>query len=108
MKLQDEDTFFQCKDNKQIPRLKRPSDAFAQNIRAYISTVLPAPHSSMDFQTTDGRAMFLKYVTFYVTKNKHGIDTNSLYSYHMSGRQAAIRYVREIPPVELEMWLSLS
>lgn len=108
LKLQDKDTFFECKHNKQVLHLKHPSDAFALNIRAYISTLLPALHCSMDFQTTDGRAMLLKYVTSYVTKNKDGIDTNSLYSYHVSGGQAAIRYVMDITPAEPEMWLALS
>ena len=52
--------------------------------------------------------MLLKYVTSYVTKNKDGIDTNSLYSYHVSGGQAAIHYVMDITPAEPEMWLALS
>ena len=51
--------------------------------------------------------MSLKYVTSHVTKNKDGIDTDGLYSYHVFGGQAAIRYVMDTP-AEMEMWLSLS
>ena len=47
----------------------------------------------MDFQTTDGRAMLLRYVTSYVTKHQDGIDRDSLHFFHISGGQAAIRYV---------------
>jgi hypothetical protein len=108
LNVQDQDTFFENKNGKQILHLKHPSEAFALNLRAYISTVLPTLHCSMDFQTTDGRGMLLKYVTSYVTKNKDGIDKDSLYSYHVSGGQAAIRYVMDMKPAEPEMWLSLS
>ena len=108
LNVQDQDTFFENKNGKQILHLKHPSEAFALNLRAYISTVLPTLHCSMDFQTTDGRGMLLKYVTSYVTKNKDGIDKDSLYSYHLSGGQAAIRYVMDMKPAEPEMWLSLS
>ena len=52
--------------------------------------------------------MSLKYVTSHVTKNKDGIDTDGLYSYHVSGGQAAIRYLMDITPAETEMWLFLS
>jgi hypothetical protein len=97
LKLQTDDSF-----------LKHPADAFAVNLRAYIATLLPALQCSMDFQTTDGRAMLLSYVTSYVTKWQDGIGTDALYAYHVSGGQAAIRYVMDIKPAEPEMWLALS
>ena len=78
------------------------------NPRAYISSVLPALQCSMDFQTTDGRSMLLRYVTSYVTKHHDAIDRDFLHSYHISGGQAAIRYVMDMKPVEPEMWLALS
>ena len=78
------------------------------NPRAYISSVLPALQCSMDFQTTDGRSMLLRYVTSYVTKHHDAIDRDSLHSYHISGGQAAIRYVMDMKPVEPEMWLAFS
>ena len=88
--------------------LKHPAEELALNLRAYISTVLPALQCSMDFQTTDGRAMLLRYVTSYVTKNQDGIDSDSLYSQHISGGQAATRYIMDMKPAEPEMWLALS
>jgi hypothetical protein len=60
LNVQDQDTFFENKNGKQILHLKHPSEAFALNLRAYISTVLPTLHCSMDFQTTDGRGMLFK------------------------------------------------
>lgn len=108
LKLQEKETFFEKGDTGHILRLKHPAEAFACNLRAYISTVLPALQCSMDFQTTDGRAMLLRYVTSYVTKWQDGIDTDSLYSYHISGGQAAVRYVMDMKPAEPEMWLAMS
>lgn len=88
--------------------LKHPAKEFAMNLRAYISSILPALECSMDFQTTDGRSMLLRYVTSYVTKHQDGIDRDALHSYHISGAQAAIRYVMDMKPAEPEMLLALS
>ena len=57
----------------------------------------------MDFQTTDGRAMLLSYVTSYVTKWQDGIGTEALYSPNISSDQAAICYVMDMKPAEPEM-----
>ncbi len=108
LNLQEQQTFFENKGEKSILHLKHPADAFALNLRAYISTLLPALQCSMDFQTTDGRAMLLSYVTTYVTKWQDGLGPDALYSYHISGGQAAIRYVMDMKPAEPEMWLALS
>ena len=40
LKHQDEDTFFQCKDNKKIGHLKHPSDAFAHFYSSTCTTLL--------------------------------------------------------------------
>ncbi len=106
--LQETDSFFNNTNGKQMLHLKHPAEAFALNLRSYISTLLPMLRCSMDFQTTDGRAMLLRYVCSYVTKSKDGIDTNSLYSYNVNGGQAAVRYVMDTKPAEPEMWLALS
>ena len=108
LRLQETETHFRKVGNKTTLHLKHPADAFACNLRAYISTVLPTLECSMDFQTTDNRAMLLRYVTSYVTKWQNGITSDSLYSYNISGGQAAVRYVMEMKPAEPEMWLSLS
>ena len=108
LNLQNDESFFESSNGKQIFHLKHPAEEFALKLRAYIFTVFPALQCSMDFQTTDGRAMLLRYVTSYVTKSQDGIDTDSLYSPHISGGQAATRYVMDMKPAEPEMWLALS
>ena len=107
LNLQEQQTFFENKGEQAILHLKHPADAFALNLRAYISTLLPALQCSMDFQTTDGRAMLLSYVTSYVTEWQDGLGADALYSYHISGGQAAIRFVMDMKPAEPKMWLAL-
>jgi hypothetical protein len=66
LNLQEAETYFECFESKNttsILRLKHSAEAFALNLKAYISTVLPMLKCLMDFQITDGRAMLLKYVT---------------------------------------------
>lgn len=106
--LQEQETYFDITNNKASLHLKHPPDAFALNRRAYISTILPTLQCSMDFQTTDNRAMLLRYVTSYVTKWQDGISADALYSHNISGGQAAVRYVMETKSPEPEMSLLLS
>jgi hypothetical protein len=49
LKLQQEDTYFENKNGKHVLHLKHPAEEFAMNLRAYISSVLPALQCSMDF-----------------------------------------------------------
>ena len=55
-------------NGKKTFQIYHPADEFALNLRAYITTVLPAIWCSMDFQMADGKSMVLKYVTSYVSK----------------------------------------
>ena len=105
LRLQETESHFTKVRDKTTLHLKHPAEAFACNLRAYISTALPALECSMDFQTTENRAMLLRYVTSYVTKWQDGISSDSLYSYNISGSQAAVRYVMEMKPAEPKMWL---
>ena len=106
--MQPEDSFFENRNERHILHLKHPAEEFALNLHAYIATILPALKCSMDFQTTDGVGMLLTYVTSYVSKWQDSINVDSLYSYHLEGRQAAIRYLLTMSPAEPEMWLFLS
>ena len=90
-----------------MQHLKHPAAEFALNLRAYISTVLPTLKCSMDYQTTDGVGMLLRYVSSYVTKFHDDTPIDSLYSYNLQGRQAAIRYLISNQPAEPEMWFFL-
>ena len=73
-----------------------PHEAFALNLRSYISTVIPTLQCRMDFQTADGRSMLLKYVTSYVSKWKDAYSNDALYSTHTTPYQAAYRHLRDM------------
>jgi hypothetical protein len=61
----------------------------------------------MDYPTTDGIGMLLRYVTSYATKSHDCTTTDSMYSYKLEGRQAAMRYLMRNMPAEPEMWFFL-
>ena len=82
--LQEEENHFKNVNGKPTLHLKHPANAFPLNLRAYIATVLPTLECSMNFQTTDNRAMLLRYVTSYVTKCQDGISSDALYSHNIS------------------------
>ena len=107
LQLQDKDSYIETRHDKKVFHLEHPAEEFALNLRAYVSTLLPALKCSMDFQTTDRRTMLLRYVSSYVNKCDDDITADS-YSYHVSGVQTAIRYVMQMKPAEPEMWLALS
>lgn len=88
-------------------RLHHPADAFALNVRAYISSLVPSLKCRMDVQTSDGNGMLLRYVTSYVSKWQDSYDNESLYSIHVGPYQAAYKHVISMKPLEPEMWLSL-
>ena len=62
---------------------------------------------SMDYQTTDGVAMLLRYVTSYVSKSHDARKVDSMNSYQLQGRQAAVRYLMQNTPSEPEIWFFL-
>ena len=102
------ESYFSTVSGNTVLNLRHPAEAFACNLRAYISTVLPNLERSMAFQTTDNRAMLLQYGTSYISKWQDGINSDFLYSYNISGGQATVKYVMDMSPAEPEMWLSLS
>lgn len=104
LSMQNEESFFEFKDGKYVHHLKHPPEEFALKLRAYIATVVPALECRMDYQTTDGLAMLLRYVTSYVTKSHDSNNLDGLYSYKLAGHQAAIRYLLRNNPAEPEMW----
>jgi hypothetical protein len=107
LNLQYEDSFFRFENGKHVQHLKYPAQEFALNLCAYIATLIPALKCRMDYQTTDGVAMLLRYVTSYVTKSHDCITIDSMYSYKLEGRQAAMRYLMRNMPAEPEMWFFL-
>jgi hypothetical protein len=73
LNLQEAKTYFEYFENKNSTSIlrKHSSEAFALNLKAYISTILPMLKCLMDFEITDGRAMLLKYVTCYEVARWH-------------------------------------
>ena len=107
LNLQTAESYISMENGKYVHHLKHPAEEFALNLRAYISTLLPVLKCRMDYQTTDGAAMLLHYVTSYVTKFQESVSLDSLYSYELEGRQAATRYLMCETPAEPEMWFFL-
>ena len=107
LNLQAQNTYFSFESGKHVHHIKHPADAFALNLRAYIDTLLPSLKCRVDYQTTDGVAMLLKYVTPYVTKCHDANTVDALYSYHINGRQVAVRYLMSDMPAEPEMYFYL-
>ena len=92
----------------QVVKLHHFAKAFALNLRAYISSLIPSLKCRMDVQTSDGHGMLLRYVTSYVSKWQDSFETGSLYSIHVGPYQAAYKHLICMKPLEPEMWLSLS
>jgi hypothetical protein len=106
--INETDTEVQTENGVSILKIRHPAEAFAHNIRGYISTILPALQCRMDVQFSDGHGMLLKYVSSYVTKAHDAYNSGALYTVHTTPYQAAFRYLKEMAPLEPEMWLSLS
>ena len=62
----------------------------------------------MDVQISDGHGMLLKYVSSYVTKAHDAYKSDCLYTPHTSAFEAAFRHLKEMAPLEPEMWLCMS
>ena len=95
-------------NGKQILQLFHPSEAFAINIRAYVSTILPALKCRMDIQTSDGKGMLLRYAANYVSKWHDAFNSDAMFSIPTGPYQATYRHLQGLRPREPEMWMSLS
>ena len=101
-------TAFTTRHDREVLSFFHPPEAFALNLRAYISTLLPSLKCRMDVQSSDGRGMLLKYASSYVAKWHDAYDNDALFSVHVGPYQAAYRHLRALTPLEPEMWMSLS
>lgn len=108
LNMQNDESYFEFKDNKCIHHIKHPPREFALNLRAYIDTLVPTLKCSMDYQVTDGIGMLLRYVSSYVSKTHDATTIDSLYSYNLTGSHAAIKSLMTNKPAEPEMWFHLS
>ena len=106
--LFEQKTRVHMENGKQILDSFHPSEAFTNNLRAYISTVLPALKCRMDIQTSDGKGMLLRYVASYVSKWHDAFNSDVMFSIRTGPYQAVYRHLRGLRPREPEMWMSLS
>lgn len=88
--------------------MKRSAEAYALNIRGYIDTLSDSLKCSMDVQSTNGKAMLLKYVTSYVSKWKDGVGREGLFEKNVTGSQAAFKFVVESHPGAPQMAMTLN
>ena len=95
-------------NGEQLLQLFHPSEAFAINLRAYISTILPTLNCRMDVQTSDGKGILLRYAASYVSKWHDSFNSDAMFSIRTGPYQAAYRHLRGLRPREPEMWMSLS
>ena len=106
--LFDDNTTVTNSNGTETLKMSLPAEAFAQNIRGYITTILPTLQCRMDVQSSDGHGLVLKYVSSYVSKTHDSFHSDCLYTVHTTPYQAAFRHLKEMTPLEPEMWLSLS
>ncbi len=108
LQLFDDNTTVTNSNGTETLKISHPAEAFAQNIRGYITTILPTLQCRMDVQSSDGHGLVLKYVSSYVSKTHGSFHSDCLYTVHTTPYQAAFRHLKEMTPLEPEMWLSLS
>ena len=78
------------------------------NLHAFVPAVTGSLQCSMDVQSSDGKAMLLKYVTSYVAKCHDAVKTQQLYSVDLGAYQAATSFLKNMHPLEPEMVLQLT
>ena len=78
------------------------------NLRAFVPAVTGSLQCSMDVQSSDGKAMLLKYVTSYVAKCHDEVKTQQLYSMDLGAYQAATSFLKNMHPLEPEVVLQLT
>lgn len=108
LSINEEETKVETKNSVASINLCHPADAFAENIRGYISTILPALQCRMDVQSSDGHDLLLKYVSSYITKAHGAYHSESLYTAHVAPYEAAYRHLKQLAPLEPETWLAMS
>ena len=67
-------------DQHEYLKLHHPEDAFAKNLRGYVSTVMPALKCRMDMRRTDRCSTIVTYVSSYATKWHDAYDGDPMHS----------------------------
>ena len=104
-----EATTFANANGNDVLQLYHPQEAFALNLRCYLSSVVPALCCHVDVtwikRFPDGNDMLLRYVSSYVSKWQDAYSTEKLFSRSTSPYLAAYRHIKEMNVCEPEMWL---
>ena len=79
------------------------ADAFALNMRAYISSLLPALQCSMDVRCSNGEGMILKYATSYFSKWQNTFNRDSLFNRNIHATHIALQHLMTLNVCEPEM-----
>lgn len=99
---------FVVHNGNSVLQVYHPQEAFALNLRCYLSTLLPALRCRMDLQFSNGNDMLLQYVSSYVSKWQDAYSSERLFSKQTSPYQAAYRHIKDINVCEPEMWFYMS
>lgn len=78
------------------------------NLRDFDPALTGSLQCSLDVQSSDGKAMLLKYVTSYVAKCHDAVKTQQLYSVDLGAYQAATSFLKNMHLLEPEMVLQLT
>lgn len=99
---------FVVHNGNSVLQVYHPQEAFALNLRCYLSTLLPALRCRMDLQFSNGNDMLLQHVSSYVSKWQYAYSSERLFSKQTSPYQAAYRHIKDINVCEPEMWFYMS
>ena len=102
------DSFITERNGRHTLQFQHTEDDGERHIRAYVTTLLGSLHCRTDVQLAGGKALFLKYVSSYVTKMHESATSEGLYCTDVTGYQAAHSFLRTVTPLEPEMVFQLS
>ena len=106
LKVQNDNTFVHDQDD--TIHIHCPADAFALNMRAYISSLLPALQCSMDVQCSNGKGMLLKICHLpYFSKWQNTFNGDSLFNRNIHATHIALQHLITLKVCEPVMWFLL-
>ena len=91
----------------EVLHLHHDAEDKVKGIRAYLRDFLEAVFCHVDFQTSDGRGMLLRYVAGYVPKFSDSF-ANTWLNDEASDYAIARRILADYHPLEPEMWLQMA
>ena len=102
------DFFITEHNGRHTLQFQHTEDDAERHIRAYVTTLLVSLHCRTDVQLADGKALFIKYVSSYVTKMHESAKSEGLHCTDVTGYQAAHAFLCTVTPLKPEMVFQLS